>query len=143
MPGRPVRIRRPAERHVSLPLRELPPVDLVAGHDVAQRAESGLSLHQGRARAPCLEPRRPTRILRGLRISLIYENAKDPDAVDLYAASLSDASVVTPTRHVFTREQLPWFEVHDTLPRYATTMRSGDPPIRNGVRHGVKHGPAE
>jgi hypothetical protein len=63
---------------------------------------------------------------------LIYENAKDPDAVDLYAASLSDPTGVVPTRHVFAREQLPWFEVHDTLARYATTMRSGDPPVRHG-----------
>ena len=65
---------------------------------------------------------------------LFYENEKSPAEIDLYAASLSDPTVVTPTRHVFVREQLPWFEVHDTLPRYATTMRSGDPPIRHGPR---------
>jgi hypothetical protein len=65
---------------------------------------------------------------------LIYENDKDPDAVDLYAASLSDPSAVVPARHVFSREQLAWFEVHDALPRYATTMRSGAPPVRHAPR---------
>ena len=65
---------------------------------------------------------------------LLYENAKDPETVDLYAASLSDPSAIVPTRHVFVREQLPWFAVHDALPRYATTMRSGDPPVRIGPR---------
>ena len=65
---------------------------------------------------------------------LFYENDKMPDEIDLYAASLSDPSTAMPTRHVFTREQLPWFEAHDDLPRYATTMRSGDPPVGYGPR---------
>jgi hypothetical protein len=65
---------------------------------------------------------------------LIYENDKMPDEIDLYAASLSNGAAVAPTRHVFAGEQLPWFEVHDDLPRYATTMRSGAPPIRRGPR---------
>ena len=65
---------------------------------------------------------------------LLYENDKMPDEIDLYAASLSDPTTVAPTRHVFAGEQLPWFEVHDGLPRYATTMRSGAPPIRRGHR---------
>ena len=65
---------------------------------------------------------------------LLYENDKMPDEIDLYAASLSNPAALTPTRHVFTQEQLPWFEVHDDLPRYATTMRSGAPPVRHGPR---------
>jgi hypothetical protein len=64
---------------------------------------------------------------------LTYENAKMPDEVHLYAASLVDTSVVKPSRHVFAAEQLPWFEVHDDLPRYATTSR-GKLPTRSGPR---------
>ena len=65
---------------------------------------------------------------------LSYENDKMPKEIDLYAAALNDPTAVAPTRHVFAREQLPWFEVHDTLPRYATTMRGGDPPVRHGPK---------
>jgi hypothetical protein len=65
---------------------------------------------------------------------LFYENDKNPAEIDLYAASLADPAVVAPTRHVFAGEQLPWLEIDDALPRYATTMRSGDPPVRHGPR---------
>ena len=63
---------------------------------------------------------------------LTYENDRIPDEVHLYAASLSDPSSVVPGRHVFVSEQLPWFEVLDELPRYATTSRGGAAPIRVG-----------
>jgi len=46
--------------------------------------------------------------------------------------SLHDANDVSPTRHVFADEQLPWFEVLDDLPRFATTSRGGASPIRKG-----------
>lgn len=67
---------------------------------------------------------------------LFYENDKTPNDIDLYAASLSAPTrlPMPPSRHVYAGEQLPWFEVHDTLPRYRTTMRSGDPPVRHGPR---------
>ena len=65
---------------------------------------------------------------------LFYGNDKSPDEIDLLAASLGDPTSVSPARHVFVQEQLPWFEVHDQLPRYATTMRSGAPPVRHGPR---------
>jgi hypothetical protein len=63
---------------------------------------------------------------------LTYENERLPDEVHVYAASLSDPARVTPRRHVFVSEQLPWFEVFDELPRYATTSRGGVVPIRVG-----------
>jgi hypothetical protein len=63
---------------------------------------------------------------------LTYENERMPDEVHLYAASLSGPVEVTPSRHVFVSEQLPWLEVLDELPRYATTSRGGVAPIRKG-----------
>jgi hypothetical protein len=65
---------------------------------------------------------------------LTYESERIPDEVHLYAASLVTGATVVPNRHVFVSEQLPWFEVLDELPRYATTSRSGEPPVRIGPR---------
>jgi hypothetical protein len=65
---------------------------------------------------------------------LTYECARAPDEVHVYAASLLAAANVVPTRHVFVAEQLPWFEVLDELPRYATTSSGGAPPLRIGRR---------
>ena len=56
-----------------------------------------------------------------------YWTDRRPDIVDLYAGTLEDMSALPPTLHVHTREQLPWFEVIDGLPRYVTVPRDGDP----------------
>lgn len=63
-----------------------------------------------------------------------YECERMPDEVHLYAASLVGPAPVLPSRHVFVAEQVPWLEVHDELPRYATTSRSGASPVRIGPR---------
>jgi hypothetical protein len=65
---------------------------------------------------------------------LTYEHERIPDEVHLYAVSLADPAPVGPSAHVFTAEQLPWFEVHDGLPRYAATRRGGARPVRVGPR---------
>jgi len=65
---------------------------------------------------------------------LTYENERMPDEVHIYAALLTDPSRVSPSRHVFVEEQLPWFETADLLPRFATTSRRGAQPIRHGPR---------
>ncbi len=65
---------------------------------------------------------------------LTYENDQLPDEVHLYAASLAEPHNVRPSRHVFVEEQLDWFEVHDDLPRYATTSQGGAKPIRHGPK---------
>jgi hypothetical protein len=65
---------------------------------------------------------------------LTYENRRMPDEVHLYAASLADPSLVRPSRHVFAEEQLPWLEIADQLPRFATTSRGGAPPVRYGSK---------
>lgn len=65
---------------------------------------------------------------------LTYEPSGLPDEVHVYAAGLSDARAIEPELHVFVDEQLPWFEVADELPRYATTRRGGAQPVRFGPR---------
>ncbi|WP_196260931.1 GFA family protein [Pelagibacterium limicola] len=56
---------------------------------------------------------------------LSYESEKMPGEIHLYAASLLDPNSVEPTCHVFESEKLAWFEVHDNLPRYATSRKGG------------------
>lgn len=65
---------------------------------------------------------------------LTYENDGLADEVHLYAASLEDPNEVVVSRHVFTQEQLDWFEIQDDLPRYATTGQGGAKPIRHGPK---------
>ncbi|WP_404403287.1 GFA family protein [Pelagibacterium halotolerans] len=56
---------------------------------------------------------------------LSYESEKMPGEIHLYLASLDDPNILEPTCHVFESEKLSWFEVHDTLARYATTRKGG------------------
>jgi hypothetical protein len=65
---------------------------------------------------------------------LTYESERVPAEIHIYAASLADPTTLTPTRHVFVEEQLPWIEIADELPRYARTSRGGTQPIRYGPR---------
>ncbi len=63
---------------------------------------------------------------------LSYEADRVSDEIHLYAASLEDPSNARPDRHVFAAEQLPWFEIADDLPRYASTSRGDAKPVRLG-----------
>ena len=47
-----------------------------------------------------------------------YEGDQFPGEIHLYAGTLSDMTVFAPTCHVHCREQLPWFDVQDDLPRH-------------------------
>ena len=69
------------------------------------------------------------RLLRDVSSPLTYESERVPDEVHLYAASLSDLRLVTPSRHVFVAEQLPWLEILDDLPRFEATSRGGATPL--------------
>ena len=64
---------------------------------------------------------------------LTYENTKVPDEVHVLAGALDDPNAARPTAHVFSAEQLAWFDAADALPRYAQTRRNG-PPVRHGPR---------
>ena len=64
---------------------------------------------------------------------LAYESDQRPDAIDLYACSLSDPAAVAPQAHVHADEQLPWLETLDDLPRYGVSTRD-TAPLRRGPR---------
>ena len=67
---------------------------------------------------------------------MTYETDYLPDEIHIYAVSLDDPAnpIVSPSRHVFVSEQLSWFEVHDALPRFATTSARGAKPLRLGPK---------
>lgn len=67
---------------------------------------------------------------------IYYRTDKRPDAIDLYAGTLSDPALLAPQCHVHAAEQLPWFEVLDDLPRYRGS-RWGDGPVHHGPRRSV------
>jgi hypothetical protein len=58
---------------------------------------------------------------------IAYETARLPDEIHLFHGTLDDPHRFVPTAHVFTEEQLSWFEMHDDLPRYAAGRRGTQP----------------
>ncbi len=67
---------------------------------------------------------------------IAYEAERLPDEIHLFHGTLDETDRFVPTAHVHTEEQVPWFEVHDALPRYAKGGRGqtpiGDGPQRRG-----------
>ena len=47
-----------------------------------------------------------------------YESDRTGDELHLYVCTLDDPQNFVPTGHVFHAERVPWFEVHDALPRF-------------------------
>ncbi|MGH6913970.1 MAG: GFA family protein [Geminicoccales bacterium] len=64
---------------------------------------------------------------------LTYESEEHAGEIHVLAVALSDQSNVKPSAHIAVKEQLPWFETADELPRYAR-WRSDGPPVRHGPR---------
>ena len=64
---------------------------------------------------------------------MTYESTRNPNQLDIYIGTLDDPAAIAPTYHVHAEEQLPWFEIADTLPRYARG-KAGDQPMRHGPR---------
>jgi hypothetical protein len=62
---------------------------------------------------------------------IAYEADSLPDEIHLFHGTLDQPGALVPTAHVFTGEQLAWFEVLDDLPRYAQGRR-GTRPIGHG-----------
>lgn len=62
---------------------------------------------------------------------IAYEADRLPDEVHLYHGTLDDSGALKAEAHVHAGEQLPWFEVHDALPRYRASGR-GATPIGHG-----------
>lgn len=48
----------------------------------------------------------------------MHEEVLD-DRVQVTVGSLDDPGIVHPEDHVWTRSQLPWFDIRDDLPRFA------------------------
>jgi hypothetical protein len=67
---------------------------------------------------------------------IAYKSERVPGQIDLYAGTLTNPAAIEPIFHVHVAEQLPWFEVLDSLPRYERTQR-GATPVRLGPRHRV------
>jgi len=65
---------------------------------------------------------------------LSYEAERAPDEIHLCAASLDQAAELIPERHVHVADQLPWFEVLDSLPRYDRSSRGDAVPVGVGPR---------
>ena len=63
-----------------------------------------------------------TRTLNGLHIT------------EFHISSFDDPDGFRPELHWFDRERLPWFEIHDDLPRYERLHTDADP---------LRHGPSE
>ena len=64
---------------------------------------------------------------------IAYESDRRPEQIDLYAGTLEEPAAAAPTCHVQVAEQLPWFEMVDSLPRYERSRR-GTAPVRYGPR---------
>ena len=54
---------------------------------------------------------------------LTYEATIYPGEVHIMAGSLDAPEHIAPQRHVFTRDQMPWLQVDDDLPRHDTLPR--------------------
>ena len=51
---------------------------------------------------------------------ICYHDTDDPDEIDINMSTLDDPEMFEPEYHIFTEDQLEWFEVDDDLPRFKT-----------------------
>jgi hypothetical protein len=51
---------------------------------------------------------------------LMFRDPQIPGVYEMTTCSLEMVASITPNDHNWTCDQLPWFEVHDTLPRHLT-----------------------
>ena len=117
----------------ALPLRELPPPDIIAADDVHHRAQDGIAIHPGAGQRSSPRRRAWQQLLRRVRLADLLPGRGSTPRIDLYACTLDDPSSLAPQCHVHAVEQLPWFEVADDLPRYPGSNRGGQP-LRHGPR---------
>jgi hypothetical protein len=67
---------------------------------------------------------------------MAYVGERWAGQVHLFHGTLEDPSQWPPTGHAYVEEQVPWFDAHDSLPRYSATAGRGATPVRHGPRHG-------
>ena len=64
---------------------------------------------------------------------LTWEGAGwDGPIIEVYISTLDDPNAFVPTFHGYHGERLEWFDVADSLPRYAAGSGDGAPPYRHG-----------
>jgi hypothetical protein len=56
---------------------------------------------------------------------LTYRAHASPEEVDITSATLDQPALAPPRDHIWTGSRIPWFEVADTLPRYASERERG------------------
>lgn len=61
---------------------------------------------------------------------IAYEADSAPGEIHLYLGTFDDPNAHVAHRHVYYAERLPWFDVHDALPRHAAG--GSDTPTRYG-----------
>jgi hypothetical protein len=60
------------------------------------------------------------------------DDQRFPGEVHLFIGSLEHPEAFKPTLHGYCDEKIPWFEVHDDLPRYGKLAGKGVTPLRRG-----------
>lgn len=65
---------------------------------------------------------------------MAYAGARWPGEVHLFHGTLDDSAQWPPTGHAYIAEQVPWFDLHDDLPRYEAIAGRGVEPVRRGPR---------
>lgn len=70
---------------------------------------------------------------------ICYSSSDRPDEIDFYHGTLARPESLSPAdmdsgRHVYVGEQIAWFEIFDSLPRYHAGSWGGASPLRHGPR---------
>lgn len=55
--------------------------------------------------------------------TLTYRSVNHPEYVSLAISSLDSADQVQPTYHIYTDDQLPWFDINDNCRRYPQAQK--------------------
>ena len=56
---------------------------------------------------------------------LTYDNADEPDTIDVMTCSLDAPDAFPPTHHVWVSEKIAWETIADGLPTHATSSQAG------------------
>jgi hypothetical protein len=67
-------------------------------------------------------------------VPVAFTGERWPDEVHIFYGTLDDPARWVPTGHAYVGEQVPWFDVHDDLPRFETTGGRKAVPLRHGPK---------
>ena len=102
----------------ALPLQQLPAPHRFAGCDIRrfQAGSGGVRVADRSIYESSPGVRRGFCARCGTPVS--YESDRTGDELHLYVCTFDDPQNFVPTGHVFHAERVPWFEIHDALPRF-------------------------